>query len=119
MAFDRIPFILAERGVRFQFLKTMGLPGKPEALSMEVTRRCMGRCVMCNIWQVSIGEPAGGCLVSRVTFLQHYAYIPRSPVNHNGGFEWCVDGETKRMDQQQNVSIILRAILRVGGRVGS
>jgi MoaA/NifB/PqqE/SkfB family radical SAM enzyme len=57
MAFDRIPFKLAARGIRFQCLKAMGLPAKPEALSMEVTRRCMGRCVMCNIWRTPATAP--------------------------------------------------------------
>jgi MoaA/NifB/PqqE/SkfB family radical SAM enzyme len=52
MTFDRIPLTLISRGVRYRFLKATGLPGRPEALSMEVTRRCVAKCVMCNIWQM-------------------------------------------------------------------
>jgi MoaA/NifB/PqqE/SkfB family radical SAM enzyme len=52
MEFDRIPLTLISRAVRYRFLKATGLPGPPEALSMEVTRRCVAKCVMCNIWQM-------------------------------------------------------------------
>jgi MoaA/NifB/PqqE/SkfB family radical SAM enzyme len=52
MSLNRILVTLAARGVRYRFLKAMGLPGKPEALSMEVTRRCIAKCLMCNIWQM-------------------------------------------------------------------
>ena len=52
MSLNRILLTLAGRGVRFRCLKAMGLPGKPEALSIEVTRRCIAKCVMCNIWRM-------------------------------------------------------------------
>jgi MoaA/NifB/PqqE/SkfB family radical SAM enzyme len=42
---------LAARGIRYRWLKATGRPARPEALSLEVTRRCIARCVMCNIWQ--------------------------------------------------------------------
>lgn len=37
---------LAARGVRYRCLKAMGKPGRPEAMSMEVTRRCIAKCVI-------------------------------------------------------------------------
>ncbi len=49
---DPIPIRLAARGIRYRWLKALGRPGKPEALSLEVTRRCIARCVMCNIWRM-------------------------------------------------------------------
>jgi MoaA/NifB/PqqE/SkfB family radical SAM enzyme len=52
MGLNSILFSLAARGVRYRYLKAMGRPGKPEALSMEVTRRCIAKCIMCNIWQM-------------------------------------------------------------------
>ena len=52
MEFGRILVNLISRGLRYRFLKVTGLPGRPEALSMEVTRRCVAKCVMCNIWQM-------------------------------------------------------------------
>ena len=52
MEFHRIILALVSRGIRYRFLKASGLPGRPEALSMEVTRRCVAKCVMCNIWQM-------------------------------------------------------------------
>ncbi len=48
---------LAARGVRYRCLKALGRPGRPEALSIEVTRRCIARCIMCNIWQKPATEP--------------------------------------------------------------
>lgn len=52
MKSDRILPALISRGIRYRLLKATGLPGRPEALSMEVTRRCVARCVMCNIWRM-------------------------------------------------------------------
>lgn len=44
-------------GVRYRHLKALGRPGRPEALSLEVTKRCIARCVMCNIWQMPATTP--------------------------------------------------------------
>src|SRR5512137_1277907 len=54
MSLNRILLSLAARGVRYRFLKALGLPGKPEALSMEVTRKCIAKCLMCNIWRMPV-----------------------------------------------------------------
>jgi MoaA/NifB/PqqE/SkfB family radical SAM enzyme len=42
---------LAGRALRYRYLKATGRAARPEALSIEVTRRCIARCVMCNIWK--------------------------------------------------------------------
>jgi MoaA/NifB/PqqE/SkfB family radical SAM enzyme len=52
MEMNRLLLTLALRGGRYRFLKASGRPGRIEALSMEVTRRCVARCVMCNIWRM-------------------------------------------------------------------
>jgi len=39
-------------GLRFRCLKLTGKMGKPQALSIEITHRCIARCVMCNIWKI-------------------------------------------------------------------
>ena len=39
-------------GLRFQYLKRMGLPGRPQAASLEITHNCVAKCVMCNIWKI-------------------------------------------------------------------
>lgn len=52
-----LPLRLAFRAVRYRFLKASGRPALPEALSIEVTRRCIARCVMCNIWQAPADLP--------------------------------------------------------------
>lgn len=38
-------------GVRYRYLHTTGKPVKPQAVSLEITQRCIARCVMCNIWR--------------------------------------------------------------------
>jgi MoaA/NifB/PqqE/SkfB family radical SAM enzyme len=48
---------LAGRAVRYRWLKATGRPARPEALSIEVTTRCIARCVMCNIWQLPHDRP--------------------------------------------------------------
>jgi MoaA/NifB/PqqE/SkfB family radical SAM enzyme len=57
MKTKRLLFTLAARGVRYRLLKVLGRPGRPEALSMEVTRRCVAQCVMCNIWRMRPTSP--------------------------------------------------------------
>lgn len=52
-----LPLRLAVRARRFRYLKATGKPGRPEALSIEITRRCIARCVMCNIWQTPADLP--------------------------------------------------------------
>ena len=43
---------LALNGLRFQYLKRTGRSGKPQALSLEITHRCIAKCIMCNIWKI-------------------------------------------------------------------
>lgn len=58
MGFDTIlPALLVARGIRYRCLRALGLPGRPEAMSIEVTRRCIARCVMCNIWRLEPTAP--------------------------------------------------------------
>lgn len=40
------------RGLSYRFHKLSGLPSAPEALSIEITHRCIARCLMCNIWRI-------------------------------------------------------------------
>ena len=39
-------------GLRFRYLKWRGKPGRPQALSLEITHDCIARCLMCNIWKI-------------------------------------------------------------------
>jgi MoaA/NifB/PqqE/SkfB family radical SAM enzyme len=57
MKINRLLLTLALRGSRYRYLKASGRPGRIEALSMEVTRRCVAQCVMCNIWRMQPDEP--------------------------------------------------------------
>ncbi len=51
---DRVRLIskLVYNGLRYRLLKSTGLPGRIEAISLELTHRCFCRCRMCNIWQI-------------------------------------------------------------------
>lgn len=52
-----LPLRLAARARRYHSLKASGRPARPQALSLEVTRRCIARCVMCNIWRAPADLP--------------------------------------------------------------
>jgi MoaA/NifB/PqqE/SkfB family radical SAM enzyme len=39
-------------GIRYRLLKYTGKPHRLEAISLEITHRCICRCSMCNIWQI-------------------------------------------------------------------
>jgi len=52
-----LPLRLAARAVRYRYVKATGAAARPEALSIEVTRRCIARCVMCNIWRAPADAP--------------------------------------------------------------
>jgi MoaA/NifB/PqqE/SkfB family radical SAM enzyme len=54
---NRLLLTLALRAGRYRLLKAAGRPGRIEAMSMEVTRRCVARCVMCNIWRMRPDSP--------------------------------------------------------------
>ncbi len=40
-------------GIRYRRLKNSGHPHRLEAISLEITHRCICRCCMCNIWKIS------------------------------------------------------------------
>ena len=61
MGLNRILLSLVARGVRYRCLKAMGRPGRPEALSIEVTRRCIAKCLMCNIWRMPAVPELAAC----------------------------------------------------------
>jgi MoaA/NifB/PqqE/SkfB family radical SAM enzyme len=48
---------LAARAHRFRRLQATGGSSRLQALSLEITRRCIARCVMCNIWKTPHGLP--------------------------------------------------------------
>jgi MoaA/NifB/PqqE/SkfB family radical SAM enzyme len=43
---------LLTNGIRYHYLRATGRPGKPAAVSLEVTHQCMAQCLMCNIWKI-------------------------------------------------------------------
>jgi MoaA/NifB/PqqE/SkfB family radical SAM enzyme len=48
---------LVRNGLRYRYLRLTGRPGTPQAISLEVTHRCVCRCVMCNIWKIPEAVP--------------------------------------------------------------
>lgn len=48
----QIAFHLAKNALRYRLLKVTGKRGIPQALSLEVTHRCIAKCLMCNIWKI-------------------------------------------------------------------
>jgi len=48
---------LLGRGLRHRYQRVTGGGGRPQALSLEVIRRCVARCLMCNIWRTARDLP--------------------------------------------------------------
>jgi MoaA/NifB/PqqE/SkfB family radical SAM enzyme len=48
---------LAARARRYRRLQASGSPSGLQALSLEVTRRCVAKCLMCNIWKTDRSLP--------------------------------------------------------------
>ncbi len=53
----RLAWQLAWNGFRFRGQRAVGRMARPQAVSLEMTQRCVARCLMCNIWQVSPKAP--------------------------------------------------------------
>jgi MoaA/NifB/PqqE/SkfB family radical SAM enzyme len=49
---------LIKNGTRFRFLRSSGKAQKPRAVSLEVTHRCIAKCIMCNIWRIPRDTPS-------------------------------------------------------------
>jgi MoaA/NifB/PqqE/SkfB family radical SAM enzyme len=52
VSFSKMGSRLLANAVRFRYLKWLGKPGRPQAVSLEVTHDCVAKCVMCNIWKI-------------------------------------------------------------------
>lgn len=52
MAVGRLAGRLVANGMRYRLLRASGRPGRLQVVSLEITRRCICRCVMCGIWKV-------------------------------------------------------------------
>ena len=48
---------LIRNGIRFRYLRLSGNVQKPQAVSLEVTHRCIAKCIMCNIWRIPRDTP--------------------------------------------------------------
>lgn len=44
-------------GLKYQLRRLSGLAAPVEALSIEITHRCIARCIMCNIWKIPAHVP--------------------------------------------------------------
>ncbi len=64
-ALVRLTDQLIRNGIRFRRLRMSGKMGRPWAVSLEVTHRCIARCRMCNIWRIPQDTP----LLSREEWL--------------------------------------------------
>jgi MoaA/NifB/PqqE/SkfB family radical SAM enzyme len=61
-AWMRVAAQLIRNGIRFRYLRRSrrcltGKVPKAQAMSIEITRRCVARCRMCNIWRVGPNAP--------------------------------------------------------------
>ncbi|MDA8430451.1 MAG: radical SAM protein [Geobacteraceae bacterium] len=49
--FQRVGKLIGN-GIRYRYLKKTGHPYRLEAISLEITHRCICQCSMCNIWKI-------------------------------------------------------------------
>jgi MoaA/NifB/PqqE/SkfB family radical SAM enzyme len=56
-ATTKIAARLLRNGFRYRYLRLTGKPGRPQAVSLEVTHACVAKCVMCNIWKIPRSVP--------------------------------------------------------------
>ena len=56
-------------GFRFRCQRVSGSMTKPKAVSLELTHRCVARCIMCNIWRIPPDTPSlsGSAWISLLT----------------------------------------------------
>ncbi|MBN2038990.1 MAG: radical SAM protein [Spirochaetes bacterium] len=45
------------KGIKYRFYKLTGISPATEILSLEITQRCIARCIMCNIWKTPHDNP--------------------------------------------------------------
>jgi MoaA/NifB/PqqE/SkfB family radical SAM enzyme len=48
---------LLRNSLTYRRLKRTGRPGRPQAMSIEITRRCIAKCTMCGIWRTPAPAP--------------------------------------------------------------
>jgi MoaA/NifB/PqqE/SkfB family radical SAM enzyme len=53
----RVGLKLLVNGLRYRYLRRTGKPVPLQAISLEVTHRCICRCRMCNIWRIPKAIP--------------------------------------------------------------
>jgi len=53
----RVAEKLLFNGLRFRYLRLTGKPSPLQAISLEITHRCICRCCMCNIWRIPNDVP--------------------------------------------------------------
>lgn len=57
MELIRISIKLFFNGLRYKVYRFTGHASKINAISLEVTRRCIAKCIMCNIWKTPSNSP--------------------------------------------------------------
>ncbi len=123
---------LAYNAFRFRLLKATGRPGRLQAISLEITHRCICRCRMCNIWQIPREVP--DLLLSDWTSLLSSSALRRLvEIDITGGepflredlgalLEWIGRSKSTRFPKLKTVAITTNGILtdrilEVTGRV--
>lgn len=108
-------------GIRFRLLRALRRPGKIKALSLEITHRCICRCIMCNIWKLEDHTPELS-MAEWADMLSDDIFSELVELDITGGEPFLVDGlpgffrrlvEYKgyHLQQLRSVAITTNAIL--------
>ncbi|MEZ5583272.1 MAG: radical SAM protein [Candidatus Competibacteraceae bacterium] len=79
---------LVKNGIRYHYLRATGKPGKPAAVSLEVTHECIAQCVMCNIWKIPRDVP-NLSLEDWVALLSSDLFSDLKELDITGGSRFC------------------------------
>jgi MoaA/NifB/PqqE/SkfB family radical SAM enzyme len=75
---------LFRNALRYRLQHIGGKPSLPQAISIEITRRCVARCLMCNIWKEP--ESQNDLSVQQwITFLEDPLFEHLSELDITGG----------------------------------
>jgi MoaA/NifB/PqqE/SkfB family radical SAM enzyme len=117
----RVAIKLLANGIRYRCLKLTGRSAPLQAISLEITHRCICRCRMCNIWQIP-GEIPDMPLFEWVGLLSSPELSGLREIDITGGepflredladlLEWVCSAKSTRFPQLRTVAITTNGLL--------
>lgn len=106
---------LLKNWIRFQFLKFIGRPGRPQAVSLEITHECIAKCIMCNSWKIPREIPNlpmedwGGTLTTE-DYREIGRMVRAAALRCGGGSFGLLEGGYNHQVLDQNVMALIEGL---------